>query len=142
MRRQSDRSYCCGCWKVSIFDAPGKLRGARRPNIEMQRHRQMRDWRRIPERPSMDQLIVNQPADLARIPFNSEAVARLGCVKPEFNITWRTPKAIVKVCSFTTWVVEDIYQEAVWSIPCDLYVYFLSWRVAVEKKSGYYPRHI
>ena len=74
----------------------------------------------------MDQMIVNQPPDLARIPFNCEAVARFGCVKPQFDIAWSTSIAIVKVCSFATWIVEDIYQEAVWSIPCDLDIYFLS----------------
>jgi hypothetical protein len=75
----------------------------------------------------MNQMIVNEPADLARIPFNSEAVACFGCVKPELNIAWSTSISIVKVCSFATRVVEDIYQEAVWSIPCDLDIYFLSW---------------
>ena len=79
----------------------------------MQLHWKVRDWRRIPDHASMDQLIVNQPADLARIPFNCEAVACFGCVKPEFDIVWSTSIAIVKVCSFATWVVEDIYQEAV-----------------------------
>jgi hypothetical protein len=75
----------------------------------------------------MDQMIVNQPTDLARIPLNCEAVVCFGCVKPEFNIAWSTSIAIVKVCSFAAWVVEDIYQEAVWSIPRDLDIYFLSW---------------
>jgi hypothetical protein len=72
-------------------------------------------------------MIVNQPADLMWIPFNCEAVACFGCVKPEFNIAGSTSIAIVKGRSFATWVVEDIYQEAVWSIPRDLYIYLLSW---------------
>jgi hypothetical protein len=75
----------------------------------------------------MDQIIVNQPADLMRIPFDCEAVACFGRVKPEFDIAWSTSIAVVKVSSFATWVVEDIYQEAVWSIPRDLDIYFLSW---------------
>jgi hypothetical protein len=75
----------------------------------------------------MDQMIVNQPADLARAPFNCEAVACFGRVKPEFNIAWSTSISIVKVCSFATWVVEDIDQQAVWSIPRDLDIDFLSW---------------
>ena len=126
-RLQSDRSYYCGCREPAIVDLPCKLGRTRRPDIDMECHWKVRDWRRIPDRASMDQMIVNQPADLARIPFNCEAVACFGCVKPEFNIACSTSIAIVKVCSFATWVVEDIYQEAVWSIPCDLDVYFLSW---------------
>ena len=87
----------------------------------------MRDWRRIPDRAPMDQMIVNQPANLARTPFDCEAVACFGCVKTEFDIAWSTSIAIVKACSFATGVVEDIDQEAVWSIPRDLDIYFLSW---------------
>jgi hypothetical protein len=69
-------------------------------------------------------------------------MACFGCVKPEFNIAWRTSIAIVKVCSFATWVVEDIDQEAFWSITRDLDIYFLSWRVTVEKESGDHPGHV
>jgi len=90
----------------------------------------------------MDQNIVNKPANLARAPFNCEAVACFGCVKPKFNIAWSTSVAIVEFCSFTTWVVEDVDQEAVWPMPRDLNIYFLPWRVTVEKESGDHPRHI
>jgi hypothetical protein len=75
----------------------------------------------------MDQMIVNQPADLARTPFYCEPVARFGCVKTEFNIACCTSIAIVKVRSLATGVVEDIDQETVWSIPRDLDIYFLPW---------------
>jgi len=75
----------------------------------------------------MDQMIVNQPADLARAPFNSEAVACFGCVKPEFDMTRGTSITIIELCSFATWVVEDIHHEAVWPIPRDLDIYLLSW---------------
>jgi len=75
----------------------------------------------------MDQMIVNPPEDLALAPFNCEAVVCFGCVKPEVDIAWGTSIAIVEISSFATWVVEDIHQEAVWSIPCDLDIYLLSW---------------
>jgi hypothetical protein len=75
----------------------------------------------------MDQMIVNPPEDLARAPINCEAVACFGCVKPEFDIAWGTSIAIVEICSFATWVVEDIDHEAVRSIPRDLDIYLLSW---------------
>jgi hypothetical protein len=75
----------------------------------------------------MDQMIVNQPADLARSPFYCEPMDCFGCVKTEFNIACSTSIAIVKVRSLATGVVEDIDQETVWSIPRDLNIYFLPW---------------
>jgi hypothetical protein len=75
----------------------------------------------------MDKMIVNPPEDLARAPFYCEAVACFGCIKPEFDIAWGTSIAVVEMCSFATWVVEDIDHETVWSIPCDLDIYLLSW---------------
>jgi hypothetical protein len=74
----------------------------------------------------MDQIIVNPPANLARAPFNSEAVACFGCVKPKFDIAWGTSITIIELCSFATGVVKDINHEAVWSIPRDLDIYLLS----------------
>jgi hypothetical protein len=35
--------------------------------------------------------------------------------------------AVVELCSFVTWVVEDIDHEAVGAIPGDLDIYLLSW---------------
>jgi hypothetical protein len=75
----------------------------------------------------MDQMIVNPPKDLVRTPFNCEAVAGSGCVKPEFDIARGASIAIVELCSFTTWVVEHIDHEPVWPIPSDFDIYFLPW---------------
>jgi hypothetical protein len=74
----------------------------------------------------MDQMIVNPPEDLARGPFNCEAMAGFGCIKPEVDVAWGTSIAIVEICSSATWVVEDIDHETVWSIPRDLDIYLLS----------------
>ena len=59
IRLQSDRSYRCGCWEPPIVDSPGQLGRTSGPNIDMQRHWKVRDWRRIPGRAFMDQVIVN-----------------------------------------------------------------------------------
>jgi len=75
----------------------------------------------------MDQMTVNPPDDLARAPFNTKAVACFGCVKPEFDMAWGTSITIIELCSFATWIVEDIDHKPVWSIPRDLYIYLLPW---------------
>src|SRR5437588_6414656 len=90
VRLQSNRSYHRGGREPSVIDSPGKLCGTRGPNIHMQRHGKMRDWSGIPDRASMNEMIVDQPTDLAWGPFNREAVTCLGRVKPEFNIVWST----------------------------------------------------
>lgn len=53
-------------------------------------------------------------------------MARFGCIKPEIDIAWGTSIAIVEISSFTTWVVEDIDHEPIWSISRDLNIYLLS----------------
>jgi len=71
-------------------------------------------------------MIVNPPEYLAWAPFNREAVTGFGCIKPELDIAWGTPVAVVEIRSVATWIVEDIDCKAIWSIPCDLDIYLLT----------------
>jgi hypothetical protein len=90
----------------------------------------------------MDEMTVNPPEYLAWAPFNREAVTCFRCIKPEVDIGWGTPVPVVERGSVVTWIVEDIDQKAIWSIPCDLDIYLLAWRIAVKKKAGDHARHI
>jgi hypothetical protein len=90
----------------------------------------------------MYEMIVNPPENLARAPFNCVAMDCFGCIEPELDMAWGASIAVVVVCSLSTWVVEDINQEAVWSIPRDLNIYLLSWRVTVKKEPGDHARHV
>jgi hypothetical protein len=74
----------------------------------------------------MDKMPVNSPKDLTWAPFNGEAMSRFGSIKPEIDIVWGTSIAEVEVCSFTTWVIEDVDHKPIWPISRDLDIYLLT----------------
>ena len=68
----------------------------------------------------MNKLIIHQPSDLARGPFDGIPMHTLRGVEAQLDVAWGTSVAVVELSTFSSRVVEHVDKEAAWHVAGNL----------------------
>ncbi len=102
----------------------------------MHAHGKVRQWRRVPSDPLMNDVAVHRPRNVARSPFDRVAMNFQRRIEPKLNTVWCTTIAIGHGCPIVTGIEVDIDQHARWVAAHEFDVDLLAGLASMQEKSG------
>src|SRR5690606_11863827 len=84
----------------------------------------------------MDNHAIYDPDDTTLMPINRVQVKVQGAVEPQINIAWGSTVAKAHSGAVVTGIEIHVDQHSSWVVTSELYIDFLSWRIAVQEESS------